>query len=219
MKFLLLPLLALAFSNSSLAKQSYDFPESIDKNASYVFYSHGYIVQGDNEKPVHPKWGVYDFPAVKNALSDPSYQLIAYHRPANTSPFEYSEKLAAQINELLSNGVPAKNISLVGFSQGGFITAITSSILKNTELSFVILASCTSSLGRNKDIRVHGHLFSIYETSDTVGSCNQVVARSGDSVSSYKEISISTGEEHGAFYRPIKPWLSPVKAWLKRDKP
>ena len=219
MKSFLSLLLAFAFNNSVLAKQSYDFPGSIDKNASYVFYSHGYIVQGDNEKPVHPKWGVYDFPAVKSELSDSSYKLIAYHRPANTSPFEYSQKLAAQTNELLSNGVPAKNISLVGFSQGGFITAITSNILKNTELNFVILAACTSSLGRNKDIRIHGHLYSIYETSDAVGSCNEVVARSGDTVTSYKEISISTGKEHGAFYRPIEPWLTPVKAWLKRDKP
>jgi hypothetical protein len=32
---------------------------------------------------------------------------------------------------------------------------------------------------------------------------------------SFDEISISTGKEHGAFYRPISEWVVPVKQWVK----
>jgi hypothetical protein len=53
--------------------------------------------------------------------------------------------------------------------------------------------------------------------STSVGSCDNVVARSAETVSSYKEISLSTGKEHGAFFTPIKEWLLPVKNWLKRN--
>lgn len=201
------------------AAESFSLPENIDSNAQYVFYSHGFIVEGDDPTPVHAQWGKYDFPAIKKALSDPTYHLIAFHRPEKTNPFKYAEKLAKQVNTLLENGVPAQNISLVGFSRGGFITAITSSYLKNREINFVILAACTSGLASREEIAIHGHLLSVYETSDSVGSCNEVVARSGDSVNSYREISISTGKDHGAFYTPRKEWLLPVKSWVKRNQP
>jgi hypothetical protein len=32
----------------------------------------------------------------------------------------------------------------------------------------------------------------------------------------FSEISISTGKEHGAFYRPMPEWVKPLKTWLKR---
>jgi pimeloyl-ACP methyl ester carboxylesterase len=179
------------------------------------FYSHGFIVEGDDPKPVHNRWGVYDFPAIKEKLADTEYQLIATHRPAKTDPFEYAEKLAEQVSQLLTRGVPAKNIFLVGFSRGGFITALTSSYLKNSNINLVILAACTSGMAKRKDLTIYGNLFSIYETSDSVGSCDDVVQRSGETVSSYRELAISTGEEHGAFYRPISEWLVPVKNWIK----
>lgn len=218
MKSVLFTLGFLVFSNSIFAQESYTFPEVIDKNANYVFYSHGYIIEVENPTPVHERWGKYDFPAVKRELIDSSYHLIATHRPAKTHPFEYAEKLTRQVNELIENGVPAEKISLVGFSRGGFITAITSSFLKNKDINFVILAACTSGLARRQEISIYGHLFSVYETSDSVGSCDEVVARSVDTISSFEEISISTGKEHGAFFIPRKEWVLPVKNWLKRNK-
>lgn len=218
MKLLWFTLGILTFNSSVLANPKYAFPEVIDKNASYVFYSHGYIVEGENPTPIHERWGQYDFPAVKAQLADPDYHLIATHRPAKTHPFKYAEKLAAQVNKLIENGVPAQNISLVGFSRGGFITAITSNYLKNKNINFVILAACTSGLAKREEIAIYGHLFSVYETSDSVGSCSDVVARRVDTVSSFEEISISTGKEHGAFFKPRKEWLTPVKNWLKRHK-
>jgi len=195
-----------------------ELPKTIDKNSAYVFYSHGFIVEGDDPQPKHKQFGIYDFPAVKEKLADDSYHLIATHRPAKTDPFTYSKQLAEQVQSLIERGVPAKNISLVGFSRGGFITALTSSLLANKEVNFVILAACTSGLSKRQEVIVYGHLLSIYETSDSVGSCDKVVARNPEAIASYKEIAISTGKDHGAFYQPIAPWLKPVRTWLKRDK-
>ena len=31
-----------------------NFPDEIDPHAKYLFYSHGFIVEGDDQKPVHP---------------------------------------------------------------------------------------------------------------------------------------------------------------------
>lgn len=191
-------------------------PDEISTTARYVFYSHGYIVEGDNATPQHPRWGVYDFPAVKQALSSDEHILIAAHRKQDTPPFDHAATLETQVNTLLNKGVPPHNIHLVGFSRGGFITAIASSKLKNESLNFTLLAACTSGLANHPDITLHGNILSIYETSDSVGSCNDLVSRSGDSVSSYKELAITTGKEHGAFYRPVDVWVEPVMKWIQK---
>lgn len=192
-------------------------PNDIAPNGRYVFYSHGYIVEGTNSKPEHPRWGVYDFPAIVKSLSALNATIIAEHRPANTDPFKHAQKLKRQVEHLIQQGVAAHNISLVGFSRGGFITATTSSLLANSQIKTVILAACTSSLSKHKEIVLHGKIFSIYETSDTVGSCDRVIERSGKNVVSFEEISISTGQEHGAFYRPIDAWVLPLKKWLDKQ--
>ena len=86
------------------------FPEKIYPDEKYVFYSHGLIVEGDNLMPVDKRWGVYDFIAVRKALADPHYNLIAYHRPDKTVADEFAEKLAADVRKLIVAGVKPENI-------------------------------------------------------------------------------------------------------------
>ena len=97
------------------AKVYTELPKQINPAEKFVFYSHGLIVEGDNPRPEHTSWGVYDFPAVVKALSDPKYNLIAYHRPKNTNPLVYAKQLSGQVTYLIGRGVPARNISLIGF--------------------------------------------------------------------------------------------------------
>lgn len=204
----------LFFVQSAIAGQVYEtFPVQINSKASYVFYSHGLIVEGTNPRPVNARWGTYEFPKIKAALSDESYHLIAYQRPKNTNPHTYAKKLVTDINKLIEFGVPTKNIALVGFSRGGEITALASHYLRDNHIKVVIMAACAGLLKAEENIDVVGHIYSIYETSDSVGSCQFLIDRSKD-VSSFKEVSITTGKEHGAFYRPMKEWLIPVKQWL-----
>lgn len=189
------------------------FPKQIKPNEQYVFYSHGLIVEGDNPTPVHGRWGKYDFPAIKEALKDQAYNLIAYHRPKGTDPRAFAVKLAADIEKLVKQGVPYKNITILGFSRGGEITALTSNIVASNDMNTIILAACAGILKADASIKLYGKVYSIYETSDGVGSCQFVIDRSAN-VQHFSEVAISTGLEHGAFYRPIAEWIEPVKHWL-----
>lgn len=189
------------------------FPNKVDPKAKYVFYSHGKIVEGENTNPISPRWGEYKFPKVKEALSSDNYSLIAYHRPKGTKPKEFALKLSADIEKLITLGVKPQNISLVGFSRGGEITILTSNNLKNPKVNIILLASCASFMKGRDIFKVYGNVYSIYETSDMVGSCQFLIDQSPN-VSSFKEISINTGKEHGAFFTPIPEWIKPVKSWL-----
>jgi len=208
----------LLVSASAVAGKIYtDFPLEIKADQSYVIYSHGYIVEGTNPKPIDQRfgWGLYDFPKIKKALSDDSYNLIAIHRPKNTDPFEFATKLSMEIRKLTESGVKPGRITIVGFSRGAFITGLTSDKLSDLQVNTIILAGCGRLVSKNHtDIKVYGHVLSIYEKTDRANTCEKLKQKSR-LVKSFTELEINTGLEHGAFYRPIPEWIGPVKEWIK----
>ena len=190
-----------------------DFPASIDPDGIYVFYSHGAIVEGGDPKPKHPKWGIYDFPAIKRDLADSGFEVIASHRPQKTDPVQHANALVEQVSKLLDAGIEPNRISLLGFSKGGYISALASSEIDDA-INIIMLAACGKRVKNSPDIRLHGNFLSIYETSDSVGSCKKLADNSPELIS-FEEISISTGLSHGAFYRPIEKWMTPVTDWIR----
>ncbi len=203
------------FSSFSFAGEVYDkFPEQIEANEKYVFYSHGFIVEGTNPTPKNERWGVYEFPAIKESLADSQYNLIAYHRPKGTDPFVHAKSLANDVRKLLKKGVAANHITIIGFSRGAFITSLTSHYLEETPVNTVLLAGCGRIVSNKySDIKMNGAFLSIYETTDGAVTCEKLKNRSPQ-LTSFDEISITTGEEHGAFYRPMPEWVVPVKQWV-----
>ena len=193
------------------------FPEKIYPDEKYVFYSHGLIVEGDNLMPVDKRWGVYDFIAVRKALADPHYNLIAYHRPKKTVADEFAEKLAADVRTLLQAGVKPENITLLGFSRGGEITLLASGKLRLDKINTILLAVCGGFVKEHQEYQAYGNLYSIYETSDFAGSCQFLTDRNNNT-HSFQETAINTGKEHGAFYQPLPQWLKQVKTWVKQVK-
>ncbi len=206
----------MLFSSLSFAGGVYDtFPDRINASEKYVFYSHGFIVEGTNPTPNNERWGVYEFPAIKASLSDSEYNLIAYHRAKGTEPFAHAKLLADDVRKLLKNGVIANNITIMGFSRGAFITSIASHYLAETPVNTVLLAGCGRIISsKYSAIQANGDLLSVYEKSDGASTCKKLKDRSAN-LKSFEEISISTGKEHGAFYRPIPQWIVPVKRWIK----
>ncbi len=81
----------------------------------HLFYSHGYIVEGDNPRPVHPRYGVYDFPAIVAALQQSGRVVHARHRPAGQSVDAHARVLADEVRALLQQGVRPEQIVLLGF--------------------------------------------------------------------------------------------------------
>lgn len=179
-----------------------------------VYYLHGSIVEGDDPRPVHDRWGVYDYPFVVEALGSQGATVVSEHRAADTDVNEYANGLAAEIKEQIASGVPPQNITVVGFSKGGAIAILVSGLLDEPDVRFVFLAACANWLTLHPDIVPKGRILSIIEKSDRLGgSCDSFAARN-ENLGSYREISISTGKEHGAFYLPRAVWIDPLLAWI-----
>jgi pimeloyl-ACP methyl ester carboxylesterase len=189
-------------------------PEVIHADQRYVIYSHGLIVEGDNERPVSPEFGVYDFPGIKAALFEGGgFNLIAHHRPKNTQFDAYVLTLEAMVKRLLEARVKPSRITLIGFSRGGGLTAHAAARLKDTGINTAILAACFDSGSSSiTSLDLGGNLLSIYETTDLPGSCSRLAAHSH--LTSFQEVAITTGRKHGAFFQPLKEWLGPLKKWI-----
>ena len=191
------------------------FPDTIHANERYVVYSHGLIVEGDDPKPISPQYGQYDFPAIKRSLFNAGgFNLIAYQRP-KSSDDSYAETLKSWVKRLLDAGVKPSRITLVGFSRGAQLTALASSGFAAEGINTALLAICEDGdVSQAQGLVLGGNLLSIYETSDQLGSCRKLSARSH--LKSFKEVAISTGKKHGAFFQPLPQWTEPLKAWIAK---
>jgi hypothetical protein len=214
----ILPAIVVSLATATaVAETLYEqFPSQINADEKYVFYSHGLIVEGDNETPIHAEYGMYEFPAIKQALFKiGGFNQIAHHRPKNTDVEEYASLLESWVIALIQAGVAPSDITLIGFSRGAHLTALAASQLRAYEINTVLMASCfDGDIVTDPPIILGGRLLSIYESSDTAGPCGKLAARS--QLNSFDEIVISTGRKHGAFYTPSEYWLNPIAEWLER---
>jgi hypothetical protein len=192
-------------------------PREIDTAAHYLFYISGYIVAAGNTRPTSPQFGVYEYEKILESFKERGFIVISEARQQSQDIEPYGERIAAQVQQLLKAGVPAKNVTVVGASQGSWIAMLVSTLVANRELNFVFLASCAANDGLLNLVNLHGNVLFISERSDTPGSC-QRFRDDAQGIKDYNAIELNTGLKHGFLYRPMKEWVEPAVEWAQRTR-
>jgi len=183
--------------------------------AETIFYLHGRIVEEEGPRPVHPRFGLYDYPAIVEALGVDGATVVSEVRDSGTKEYEYAQLIVDHIEKLIANGSTPEGITVVGFSKGGSIAIYTSWLLDRADVNFVFIAACADWISAFAELTISGNIFSIYEESDKLaGSCASLAGRNKD-LSSFTELALSTGKEHGAFYLPADEWVEPLLDWIE----
>lgn len=195
-----------------------DLPAAPDPALSYVFYLHGRIIEVEGPRPTHPEFGLYDYPAVLEALASEGAVVISEQRSPDIGVDAYAEKVLSQIEQLIAGGVAPQRIAVVGFSKGGAITTFVSNKSERPEIRFALLAVCGEWLAQQPSLRLTGQVLSIHESSDSLGGSCDSLAQRPPGPASFAEIEISTGLRHGAFYQPRDEWTVPLLEWLQQGK-
>lgn len=182
--------------------------------ARYVIYLHGRVAEGTGPRPSDARFGTYEYPQILDTLAASGAQVIAEQRPAGTDLRQFGAHVAEQVRGLLSAGVPAERIAVVGFSKGGAIAIIAAARLKEPGVRFVLLGACGDWVKGRDDVDVRGRILSIYEASDEMGTSCEPLFAQASAPGEHREVRISTGLGHGAFYRPRPEWVAPVREWI-----
>lgn len=191
--------------------------QNSSKEAKYLFYLHGKIVEDQGAKAVSERYGAYEYDKIIEGFRAEGFNVSSEARAVNTDVEKYAEKVAAQIGELLKNGVAPENITVVGASKGAFIALLVSTFVKNKNVNYVILAGCGVSEEFLKLANLYGNVLSIYEKSDTTGSCQRLFD-DAKGLNKRKEVMLETGLAHGFIYKPMREWLVPTLDWANYQK-
>jgi hypothetical protein len=202
---------------------TYSFPNEIDRSRRYMFYLHGRILEDQELPAISERFGEYEYTAILSRLSMSGSIVVSEKRAANTSVSDYARKISEQIESLLAENVPANSITVVGASKGSYIAATVSHILMNSELNFVLLGSCHSSVVApwlDRKMRLYGNVLAIRDhmDADLAGSCDELASLSkGAGLANYQEIVLRVGTGHGILYKPLDQWVEPTIRWGQAD--
>ena len=193
-------------------------PDQIDARARYLFYLHGRIVEDKGVRPVSERHGIYEYEKILETFREAGFVVISEARAKDTDVRQYAAKVVvAQIRRLLKAGVPPRQVSVVGASKGSHIAMHASSLLRQRDVNFVLIAGCGEQTAKNRELNLHGRVLSIYDASDEgAGTCESLFARSAG-LSQRGEVRLSLDLGHGFIYRPLKEWVEPAIAWAKQS--
>lgn len=185
-------------------------PAKPDPTAKYIFYLHGSVEES--------KGATDKYQAAIDAIAVGSATVISEVR-GPTEPKAYSLKLKNQVDNLISNGVPAENITISGFSKGAIIALGAASTINHHMVNYVLLAGCSDFLNEKYGVdpaKAKGRILSIYDSSDDkFGSCEGIL-QSGDGLV-VDEIELDSGKGHKLFRIPkekfIRQWRDPLLRW------
>ena len=193
-------------------------PVNANANERYVFYLHGAIIQEKGINAVSEQYGKYEYTNILFALQKQGFNVISEARKKDTEVSDYAEKLAGQVGQLLDAGVPPERITVIGASLGAFMTLEAAKILANPGVKYALLGLCGEyaiNLFKPSAASLHGKFFSVFERSDSKGSCAPIFTGLPKD-SSFSELELNMGNEHGFLYKPYDEWVAPVADFARK---
>ena len=189
-------------------------PESPDPEARYLFYLHGRIIEVQGPEAVSQDFGRYEYDRILQAFVERGFTVVAEVRKDGAGR-EFAVATARQVRALLDAGVSPRNITVVGFSKGGYLALGVSAVVASEEVGYAILAGCGSDpawLARLGP-RIRGRFLSLLDRSDRLSPSCEPLFAAAELVSDKSEHVFDTGLDHGLFYRPRADWMGRVADW------
>lgn len=192
-------------------------PDPCEPSASYLFYLHGLIIEEAGIRPQSAEHGYYEYELILAELARRGFVVISEARPRGTQVKAYAEQVVDQIKALLSAGVPAGNITVVGASKGGIIGAYVSSLLGDKDINYVLLAGLFEKCLVDVELKLHGRVLSIHDSADTLSIVPELYFQRSQGLGRFEKIVLELGLGHGLIYQPYPEWLEPLCRWVKAE--
>jgi len=208
--------LLLLFCCKPSTAQNIDNKQNDEK---YIFFLHNRFLETNEIDAIHPEYGRVEYKEILQKFKDNGFIALSEKRPTNVNAFDYAQIISRQIDSLLKDNVPAKSITVVGTSKGGYIAQYVSTIANNPDLNFVFIGSFRESdMEQIPDINWCGNVLNIYEMTDPAGiSALSRKKASSCEIAHYKDIELNTGLQHGFLFKALDAWMVPAMNWADGD--
>lgn len=181
----------------------------------FIFFLHNRFLETHGLEEEHPLYGKTEYKKIIATFKQNDFIVFSEIREGNINAYRYARNIVKEINNLITAGIAAKNITVVGTSKGGYIAQHVSTLANNPDLNFVFIAAYQDTdIEKIPGINFCGNILTIYEKSDPFGV--SAVARKKAStctITNFKEIELSTGLRHGFLFKPLQEWLQPTMKW------
>jgi len=198
--------------NTNILKQ---VPDNPDNTKRYLFYLHGLIVEEAGIRPKSQEHGYYEYELILEALAQEGFIVISEVRGKGTEIKPYAESIASQIKKLLVNGVSPENITVVGASRGGDISAYISNLLREKKTNYIFLAGLFEKYLEDENLKLYGNVLSIHDQSDKFSITPALYFQRSKGLGIFKEIVLNLNIGHGLVYKPHREWIDPFLEWMK----
>ena len=190
-------------------------PDNPDSSERYLFYLHGLIVEEAGVRPRSDEHGYYEYQMILEELAREGFNVISEAREKGTEIKPYAEKIASQVRHLMQCGVSPENITIVGASKGGIISAYISNLLREKEINYVFLAGLFEKCLVDKNLKLYGNVLSIHDRSDKLSITPDLYFERSAGLGHFDHIVLTLDVGHGLIYKPYREWLDPLLAWVK----
>ena len=217
------PTLEASPTSTEIERKGHEFPNFIDPSKRYIIYLHGKIIEDQGVTAISPEFGEYQYEDILRTLESYGFVIISEQRPKNADGWEYAQRTAGQVDKLLTADVPPGSITVVGASKGAAIAAVTSDLVNNPEVNYVLLGTCHPTLveeWKQGGLILSGNVLAIYDFEDDEysGSCDELFnLAEGKGLNRHNEIVLQVGTGHGILYQPLPEWILPTVKWAKQE--
>ena len=210
--FLMLLALIVLAGCASGSGRLFNVPQKPAPSKHYLFYLHEANLEDLSPDNKHVK----NYEKMVSLWTQQGFLVFSEHRDIVLVEV-YARKISDQIQQLLKRGVPAGNISVVGYSKGSLIAQSVAEQMNNPNINYVLLAGCSDSRPITNS-HLQGRVLSIIDSNDQVfHSCKSKLSRPHNGLK-FKEIRVNSGLGHNLFRVPrqkfTKLWQTPMKEWL-----
>ena len=194
-----------------------EVPKNPDCSKQYLFYLHGLIVELAGIRPKSEEHGYYEYELILEELAGAGFVVISEAREKDTQVKPYAGKVASQIKTLLFHGVPPEQITIVGASKGGAITAYISNLLQERRINYVFLAGLFEKYLVYNELKLYGNVLSIHDQSDTFGITPQLYFERSAGLGKFEAVILDHNKGHGIIYKPYREWFDVMLKWLQQE--
>ena len=201
---------------------AYSFPASVDPAGRYLFYLHGRIIEEQGLQAVDPRFGAYEYVAILERLGSSGLTVISEQRERDAYPPTHARRIQDQVEALKRAGVASEHITVLGASKGAYIAALSSFIIQDPGLNFVLLGSCYPQMideWKSNARVLYGNVLAIHDVADAeyAGSCQELFQLSeGRGLGRHEQLVLEVGTGHAILYQPLDEWILPTLEWAGR---